>query len=337
MGALQAFNVYGAEYVSVPVDEDGLRTDLLEKPLRSGPKFMYVLPNFQNPAGTTLSEGRRHELVLLADKYGIPIVEDDPYGQLRYEGEHLPPLVVLDRENLRRDGGYSIGNVIYLSTFSKTLAPGLRLGWIVAPPEIISKLAQLKQGADLHTSTFTQFVAYEVARDGFLDQHVKLIRQVYRERRDVMLAGAERVLPTRRNLDSSSGRVIPLGHSARRSGHAGGVSSRRIEQNVAFVPGDSFYANDGREGSRHMRLNFSNAAPEQIREGMRRLAAAVKSHLTAGRFDRNCRSKCRNVSWVLDSPTAPGACQICDEQDPECASEGAVFATALFSRLRNRF
>ena len=187
LGALQAFNVYGADYVSVPIDADGLRTDLLEKPLRSGPKFMYVLPNFQNPAGTTLSEGRRHQLVLLADKYGIPIVEDDPYGQLRYEGEHLPPLVVLDRENLRRDNGYSIGNVIYLSTFSKTLAPGLRLGWIVAPPEIISKLAQLKQGADLHTSTFTQFVAYEVARDGFLDKHVKLIRQVYRERRDVML------------------------------------------------------------------------------------------------------------------------------------------------------
>jgi len=138
LGALQAFDVYGAEYVSVPIDEDGLRTDLLEASLRSGPKFMYVLPNFQNPGGTTLSEGRRHELVLLADKYGIPIVEDDPYGQLRYEGEHLPTLLVLDRENLRRDGGYSLGNIIYLSTFSKTLAPGIRLGWIVAPPEVIN-------------------------------------------------------------------------------------------------------------------------------------------------------------------------------------------------------
>ena len=213
--------MYGAEYVSVPIDEDGLRTDLLEKPLRSGPKFMYVLPNFQNPAGTTLSEGRRHELVLLADKYGIPIIEDDPYGQLRYEGEHLPSLVVLDRENLRRDNGYSIGNVIYLSTFSKTLAPGLRLGWIVAPPEVISKLAQLKQGADLHTSTFTQFVAYEVARDGFLDKHVKLIRQVYRERRDVMLQALQEILPARSNLDSSSGWAILMGHAARGAGHPG--------------------------------------------------------------------------------------------------------------------
>ena len=187
LGALQAFNVYGADYLSVPSDDDGLRSDLLEAPLRAGPKFMYVLPNFQNPGGTTLSESRRLELVSLADKYGIPIVEDDPYGQLRYEGEHLTPLVVLDRENLRRDQGYSIGNVLYLSTFSKTLAPGLRLGWIVAPPEVISKLVQLKQGADLHTSTFVQMVAHEVARDNFLDEHVKLIRRVYRERRDVML------------------------------------------------------------------------------------------------------------------------------------------------------
>jgi len=279
LGALQAFNVYGAEYVSVPIDENGLRTDMLEEPLRSGPKFMYVLPNFQNPAGTTLSEVRRHELVLIADRYGIPIVEDDPYGQLRYEGEHLPSLVVLDRENLRRDDGYSIGNVIYLSTFSKTLAPGLRLGWIVAPPEVISKLTQLKQGADLHTSTFTQFVAYEVARDGFLDQHVKLIRKTYRERRDVMLQALKEFFPPAVAWTHPKGGLflwvtLPDGLDMQ------AVFRSAIEQNVAFVPGDSFYANDGREGSRHMRLNFSNAAPEQIREGIRRLAAAVKSHLT---------------------------------------------------------
>jgi len=279
LGALQAFTVYGAEYVSVPIDENGLRTDLLEKPLRSGPKFMYVLPNFQNPAGTTLSEGRRHELVLLADKYGIPIIEDDPYGQLRYEGEHLTPLLVLDRENLRRDDGYSIGNVIYLSTFSKTLAPGLRLGWIVAPPEVITKLAQLKQGADLHTSTFTQFVAYEVARDGFLDKHVKLIRQVYGERRNVMLQTLEEFFPPEVTWTHPQGGLflwvtLPKGLDIQ------AIFKSALDQNVAFVPGDSFYAGDSHEGSRHMRLNFSNAAPEQIREGIRRLAAAVKSHLT---------------------------------------------------------
>jgi 2-aminoadipate transaminase len=197
---------------------------------------------------------------------------------LRYEGEHLPSLVALDRENLRRDDGYSIGNVIYLSTFSKTLAPGLRLGWIVAPPDVIAKLAQLKQGADLHTSTFTQFVAYEVARDGFLDKHVKLIRQIYRERRDVMLQALQEFFPPEVTWTHPQGGLflwvtLPGGLDMK------AIFNSAIEQNVAFVPGDSFYANDGREGSRHMRLNFSNAAPEQIREGIRRLATAVKNHL----------------------------------------------------------
>ena len=294
LGALQAFNMYGAEYESVPIDDDGLRTELLEKPLRSGPKFMYVLPNFQNPAGTTLSASRRHDLILLADKYGIPIVEDDPYGQLRYEGEHLPSLVVLDHENVRRDSGYSIGNVIYLSTFSKTLAPGLRLGWIVAPPEVISKLAQLKQGTDLHTSTFTQFVAYEVACDGFLDKHVKLIRQVYRERRDVMLQALQEFFPPAVTWTHPQGGLF-LWVSLPEGVDIQALLKSAIEQNVAFVPGDSFYApsrephnnvlqnNDASEGSRHMRLNFSNAAPEQIREGIRRLSEAVKTHLKAAK------------------------------------------------------
>jgi 2-aminoadipate transaminase len=278
LGALQAFNVYGPEYVSVPIDEDGLRTDLLEPCLRSGPKFMYILPNFQNPGGTTLSEGRRHELVLLADKYGIPIIEDDPYGQLRYEGEHLPPLVVLDRENLRRDNGYSIGNVIYLSTFSKTLAPGLRLGWIVAPPEVIVKLVQLKQGADLHTSTFNQIVAYEVARDGFLDEHVKLIRQVYRGRRDVMLHALQEFFPPEATWTHPKGGLflwvtLPLGMDSVK------LFDAALKENVAFVPGESFYPANGHPIGPHMRLNFSNATPEQIREGIRRLSIAVKKQM----------------------------------------------------------
>ncbi|MGC2197478.1 MAG: PLP-dependent aminotransferase family protein [Terriglobales bacterium] len=280
LGALQAFNVYGADYVSVPSDDDGLRSSLLEDPLRSGPKFMYVLPNFQNPGGTTLSEGRRHELVLLADKYGIPIVEDDPYGQLRYEGEHLTPLVVLDRENLRRDNGYSIGNVIYLSTFSKTLAPGLRLGWIVAPPEVISKLVQLKQGADLHTSTFVQMVAHEVARDNFLDEHVKLIRRVYRERRDVMLEALTQYFPPEVTWTRPKGGLflwvtLPEGADAQK------LFEAAVRENVAFVPGDCFYAPNGHsdDGRRHMRLNFSSPSPDQIREGIQRLSIAVKEQL----------------------------------------------------------
>ena len=280
LGALQAFNMYGAEYLSVPCDEYGLRTDLLEAPLRLGPKFMYVLPNFQNPGGTTLAEGRRRALVTLASRYGIPIVEDDPYGQLRYEGEHLPPLVVLDRENVRGDGGYTIGNVIYLSTFSKTLAPGLRLGWVVAPPEVIAKLVQLKQSADLHTSTFAQVVAYEVARGNFLDEHVKKLRNVYRERRDVMLAALEEYFPSEVTWTRPEGGLflwvtLPVGMDAST------LFNEALKQNVAFVPGDSFFAPNGQEqeGSRHLRLNFSNARPEQIREGIRRLSVAVKSQM----------------------------------------------------------
>jgi 2-aminoadipate transaminase len=284
LGALQAFRVFAADFVSVPIDDRGLRTELLEKPLRSDPKFMYVLPNFQNPAGTTLSEDRRVELVSLAERYGVPIIEDDPYGELRYEGDHLTPLLALDRKSLPRDSSYTSGNVIYLSTFSKTLAPGLRLGWIVAPPEVIGKLAQLKQGADLHTSTFNQFVAYEVARDGFLEEHVEQIRKVYRERRDVMLDALQQYFPPGVTWTHPQGGLflwvtLPAGLDIQ------AILKSALEQNVAFVPGDSFFADNkagrGRSRPSHMRLNFSNAAPDQIREGIRRLSAAVKMHLTS--------------------------------------------------------
>ncbi len=278
LGALQAFSVYGAQYLPVPIDDDGLRTDQLEDSLRLRPKFMYILPNFQNPGGVTLSEARRHQLIFLADKYGIPIIEDDPYGQLRYEGEHLAPLVVLDRENLRRDNGFTLGNVIYLSTFSKTLAPGIRLAWIVAPPDVVGKLVTLKQAADLHTATFTQMVAYEVAKDGFLDQHIKLIRQVYRERRDVMLNALQQFFPAEVTWTRPKGGLflwvtMPEGTDCRLLFRAA------LAENVAFVPGDCFYGNDAPDGCRHMRLNFSYCEPELIREGIRRLSVAVKKHL----------------------------------------------------------
>lgn len=278
LGALQAFTTYGAEYMSVPVDGDGMITEALEKPLRARPKFMYVLPNFQNPSGVTLSEGRRHQLLILADRYGIPIVEDDPYGQLRYEGEHLPPLVVIDRENLRRDNGYSIGNVIYLSTFSKTLAPGLRLGWIVAPPEVIAKLVQLKQAADLHTSTFIQYVGYEVARDGFLDRHVKAVRELYRERRDVMLAALAEFFPPEATWTRPHGGLF-LWVTLPESCDSRILLQSALQEDVAFVPGDCFYATPGDGARRHMRLNFSSATPGQIREGVRRLSLALRREL----------------------------------------------------------
>ncbi len=276
LGALQAFDLMGAEYVTVPIDDHGLNTDYLEAALRSGPKFMYILPNFQNPGGVTLSEDRRKQIVLLSDKYGIPIIEDDPYGQLRYEGEHKTPLVVLDRTNLQRDNGYTLGNVIYLSTFSKLLAPGLRVAWIVAPPDVIARLVQIKQSSDLHTSTFTQMVTYEVARDGFLDEHVKLIRKVYSERKDAMLRALNDYFPEEVTWTHPHGGLflwvtLPTGVNSRR------LLDEALRHDVAFVPGDPFFA-EGDKGS-HMRLNFSNATPEMIREGIRRLSIAVAREL----------------------------------------------------------
>jgi 2-aminoadipate transaminase len=276
LGALQAFDLMGAEYVTVPIDHDGLQTCNMEQALRSGPKFMYILPNFQNPGGVTLSRSRRDELVLLSDKYGIPIIEDDPYGQLRYEGEHITPLVVLDRTNLARDSGYKLGNVIYLSTFSKVLAPGLRVAWIVAPPDVIAKLVQLKQSTDLHTSTFTQMVIYEAARDGFIDEHVKLIRATYKVRRDAMLEALNDFFPPEVSWTHPHGGLflwvtMPPGVDSSR------LLDLALRQNVAFVPGEPFFPN-GDEGS-HMRLNFSNAQPEMIREGIRRLSIAVAHEL----------------------------------------------------------
>ena len=276
VGALQAFDLMGAEYVTVPIDNDGLQTCEMEQALRSGPKFMYILPNFQNPGGVTLSRARRDELVALSDKYGIPIIEDDPYGQLRYEGEHITPLVVLDRTTLPRDSAYKLGNVIYLSTFSKVLAPGLRVAWIVAPPDVIARLSQIKQSTDLHTSSFTQMVVYEAARDGFMDEHVKLIRKVYTERRDAMLAALADFFPPEVSWTHPQGGLflwvtMPPGIDSRK------LLDSALRQNVAFVPGEAFFP-AGDSGS-HMRLNFSNAQPEQIREGIRRLSIAVAHEL----------------------------------------------------------
>lgn len=274
LGAIQAWNAYGAEYVTVPSDEHGMRTEDLEEALRTGPKFLYVLPNFQNPTGVTLSEERRHALISLADRYGVPIVEDDPYGQLRYRGEHLPALVVLDGQLRNCEDSCYRGNVIYLSTFSKTLAPGIRLAWVIAPPQVIRKLVQAKQGADLHTATFNQRVAYEVAREGFLDEHIKEIRRVYGERRQTMLDAMQRHFPPRVSWTSPDGGLF-LWVILPESVNASEVLEAAIQQKVAFVPGNPFYPCGGGENT--MRLNFSNATPEQIEIGIARLGQAIKA------------------------------------------------------------
>jgi 2-aminoadipate transaminase len=278
LGAMQAFNVFGPVYMPVPTDEEGLRPETLEAILPAGPKFMYVLPNFHNPAGITLSLSRRRRIVELADKWGVPIVEDDPYGQLRYDGEHLPPLITLDAQNLKVTDDYRLGNIIYMSTFSKTLAPGLRLGWLAAPPDVVAKLGQLKQGADLHTSTFTQMIAYEVARDGFLEHHVEKIRKVYRERRDIMLDALTEYLPSEVTWTHPAGGLflwlrLPDGMDSRK------LFEVALKQNVAFVPGASFFAAPDRDSNLFLRLNFSYMHPDLIVEGIRRIGVAVKEQM----------------------------------------------------------
>lgn len=275
LGALQAWRAYGAEFVTVPMDEHGMMTDGLEAALRTGPKFIYVLPNFQNPTGVTLSLERRRAVIELADRYGIPIVEDDPYGQLRYEGEHLPPVAALDSQYHDCGDTYT-GNVIYLSTFSKTLAPGLRLAWVVAPAEVITKLAQAKQGADLNTSTFNQIVAYEVARGGFLDQHIKLIRKVYSERRDVMLGALDSYFPPGVDWTKPEGGLF-LWLILPEEVDTTALLRPALAENVAYVPGESFFARGG--GKNTIRMNFSNANPEKINLGVSRLGRVFTENL----------------------------------------------------------
>ena len=277
LGALQAWNAYGAEYVSVPMDEDGMMADALEEALRTGPKFIYVLPNFQNPTGVTLSLERRHKLIELADRYGVPIIEDDPYGQLRYEGDHLPSVVVLDGQY--RDNCQNVyhGNVIYLSTFSKILAPGVRLTWVIAPPEVIRKLVLAKQGADLHTSTFNQMVAYEVSHGGFLDRHIHLIRRIYKERRDVMLAAMDAYFPPGVDWTQPKGGLFLWGILPETI-NTNELIKVAVERKVAFVPGAPFYPNGG--GKNTMRLNFSNATSENILEGIARLSRVIQEAIS---------------------------------------------------------
>lgn len=276
LGALQAWNAYGAEYVPVATDEHGMIIESLEAALRFGPKFMYILPNFQNPTGITISLERRQKIVELADRYGVPIIEDDPYGQLRFEGEHLPPIKVVDCQWRNENNGYYSGNVIYLSTFSKILAPGIRLAWVVAPPEVIRKLVLAKQGTDLHTSTFNQMVAYEVGRKGFLDKHAELINRVYRSRRDTMLDALAEFMPEGVHWTHPQGGLFlwitgPAGMDTAE------VLKDAVEHKVAFVPGAPFFPDGSVKNC--MRLNFSYAREEKIIEGITRLATVMKQHV----------------------------------------------------------
>ncbi len=265
LGAIQAWNVYNPRYITIPLDEQGMRMDALEEALDANPgvKFIYVLPNFHNPAGTTLPLERRLRLVELAAQHGCFIIEDDPYGQLRFEGEDITPIFALHKEN-----------TIYLSTFSKTLAPGLRLGWIVAPERVIAKLVQAKQGTDLHTSTLVQYLAHDICQRGLVRAHVKKIRRVYQERRDVMLAAMEEHFPPGVTWTRPHGGLFLW--ACLPGLDAADLLKIAVEEKVAFVPGYAFFPPGSKDGRNCLRLNFSYSRPEIIREGIQRLGRAIK-------------------------------------------------------------
>ena len=276
LGAIQAWKVYGAEFVTVESDKDGMIPESLEAALRQKPKLVYLLPNFHNPMGTTLPLERRKRIIAICHEHQVPIIEDDPYGQLRYEGEHLPPVVKLDADLRGNDKDDYQGNVIYLSTFSKTLAPGLRLAWVIAPEEIIMKLVQAKQGSDLNTSTLVQYLAYEVSKGTFLDEHIKVIRKVYGQRRDLMMELIDELFPSEVTYFRPEGGLF-LWVTTPPKLNTQELLPIAVAQKVAYVPGAPFHPNGG--GLNTMRMNFSNASEEGIREGMKRLSTVLKSAL----------------------------------------------------------
>ncbi|MCA9829471.1 MAG: PLP-dependent aminotransferase family protein [Dehalococcoidia bacterium] len=269
LGAIQAFDSYEARYVIAPMDDDGMQTGVLDALLADrAVKFIYALPNFQNPSGRTLSAARRRALVETARRHGVPIVEDDAYGELRFEGEPLPSLRSLWPEG-----------VIYLGTFSKILAPGFRLAWAVIPDALYDRFVLAKQPADLHTAMVTQMAAHEVASDSdAMAEHIDRLRDVYRSRRDTMLRALGEWFPPGCRWTHPQGGLfiwadLPAAINTRE------LLAEAIENHVAFVPGQAFHA-DG-SGSNTMRLNFSNVTPDRIEEGVMRLGKAIATRLGA--------------------------------------------------------
>ena len=268
-GALTTFSTYQTDVRHVPMDEDGLIVDVLEELMDrvenegTRSKFLYVVPNFSNPGGTCLSLARRHQLIELSARRDLLIVEDNPYGMVRFEGEPLPTLRSLDRS----------GNVIYLGSFSKILAPGIRLGWIAAPPAVYQKIVFGKQATDLCSSPFTQLFVHEFVSSGAWLDYLELVRALYRSRAQVLVEALAEEFPEGSTWSVPTGGMfvwatLPGGL------HTGDMMAKALEENVAYVRGDAFFM-DG-QGTSSMRLNFSGNTEDRIREGVRRLGRVIK-------------------------------------------------------------
>lgn len=258
LGALQAFNYYGISYALAEMDSAGMIVESLDPLIeKRHPKFVYTVPTFQNPTGITMSFERRKLLVQKAQKYSLPIIDDNPYGELRYSGEAVPSI-----KNL---GGQA---VIQLGTFSKTVSPGFRLGWIAASRQTMGVFTRVKQATDLHTNQFSQFVMHEFVQEGRLDRHIEVLKRSYRERRDAMLRAMSEFFPDTVHWTKPEGGLF-LWITLPEHVDAAKILPQAIEEKVAFVPGQSFHP-DG-SGKNTMRLNFSNASLADIHEGMKRL------------------------------------------------------------------
>ncbi|MES2976453.1 MAG: PLP-dependent aminotransferase family protein [Pseudomonadota bacterium] len=266
LGALQAFSPMEPEVVSVASDAEGVDVDDLRRKA-AGARFLYILPNFQNPTGRTTSEARRAAISAAAKELGLPIIEDNPYGDLWFDTPPPQPLTARNPEGC-----------IYLGSFSKVLAPGLRLGFVVAPPALYPKLLQAKQAADLHSPSFNQRMVAEVMKDGFLDRHVPTIRALYKSQRDAMLAAMAREMPEGVEWNKPDGGMflwarLPEGVDTVK------LLPLAVDKGVAFVPGAAFYAGDG--DPRTLRLSFVTASVDQINTGMAALAAAIREYRAA--------------------------------------------------------
>ena len=265
LGALQAFTPMQPVPENVASDDGGVSPQALREALQKGerPRFIYLLPNFQNPTGRTMDETRRQQVIAVCREFGLPIVEDNPYGELWFE--QTPPAPLLAR--------WPEG-VVYLGSFSKILAPGLRLGYLIAPPALYPKLLQAKQAADLHTPGFNQRVVAEVIKDGFLDQHVPTIRARYHAQRDAMLAALARELgPTGAEWTQPVGGMFVWVRLPERL-NAQALLPKAVDAGMAFVPGAPFYA--GEPDARALRLSFVTSTPEQIDKGMAALGRVVQ-------------------------------------------------------------
>ncbi len=265
-GALQIFDVYQAEYVPVSVDDEGLIISELEQALQltPRPKFMYLIPTFQNPTGIALSSERRESVVELAARYGVPIIEDDPYGELWFEGG--------DHGTLR---GLS-SDVIYLGTFSKTLAPALRMGWMVAPPELMKRFTDAKEGVDIQSDRVVQQAVVHACEGGWLDQHLDEVRKNYRQRCDFMLECLEREMPRGTRWTQPDGGffiwvTLPDGANADE------LVKECAEKGVLYNPGSCFYTDW--EPKPTLRLGFSTLPPDVVSEGLKRMGAVFRKHL----------------------------------------------------------